>query len=125
VLEFQHGLGFEGLASDPTNGKPCNGRYLSVHQTTSSFSKQYQLAGGLRFAIAFFIALVGLAGGAREKLAKLNVLHALIAVFLLEFGADTIKNVFTQKNGQPTPSARNERRGGFSVMNRIPNGEPL
>jgi hypothetical protein len=78
---------------------------LSVRQTTSSFSKQYLLAGGLRFAIAFFIALVGLVGGARDQLAKLDVLPALIAVFLLGFGADTIKNVFTQKNGQPSPSA--------------------
>jgi hypothetical protein len=78
---------------------------LAVRQATSSFSKQYWLAGGLRFAIAFFLALVGLVGGARDQLAKLDVLPALIAVFLLGFGADTIKNIFAQKNGQPSPSA--------------------
>lgn len=82
---------------------------LTVRATTSSFSKQYWLAGGLRFAIAFFLALVGLVGGARDQLAKLDVLPALIAVFLLGFGADAIKNVLTQKNGQP--SAGNETRG--------------
>jgi hypothetical protein len=78
---------------------------LMVRPATSSFSRQYLLAGGLRFAIAFFLALVGLVGGARDQLAKLDVLPALIAVFLLGFGADTIKNAFTQKNGQPSPSA--------------------
>lgn len=78
---------------------------LPVRQTTSSFSMQYRLAGGLRFAIAFFLALVGLVGGARDQLAKLDFLPALIAVFLLGFGADTIKNIFTQKNDEPTASA--------------------
>jgi hypothetical protein len=82
---------------------------LTVREATSSFSKQYWLAGGLRFAIAFFLALVGLVGGARDQLAKLDVLPALIGVFLLGFGADTIKNVLAQKNGQP--SAGREMRG--------------
>jgi len=77
---------------------------LTVRQAGSSFAKQYWLAGGLRFAIALFLALVGLVGGARDQLVKLDVLPALIAVFLLGFGADTIKNVFTQKNGQPSAS---------------------
>ena len=92
-------------ATAATSGDVQLTHKLSVRQTTSSFSKQYLLAGGLRFAIAFFIALVGLVGGARDQLAKLDVLPALIAVFLLGFGADTIKNVFTQNNGQPSPSA--------------------
>ena len=79
-------------------------RTLTVRQPPSSFSKQHWLAGGLQFAIAFFLALVGLAGGARDQLAKLDLVPALIAVFLLGFGADTIKNVLAQKNGQPSPS---------------------
>lgn len=78
---------------------------LTVRDPTSSFSKQLWIAGGVRFAIAFFLALVGLVGGARDQLAKLDVLPALIAVFLLGFGADTIKNVLAQKNGQPSSSA--------------------
>jgi hypothetical protein len=77
---------------------------LTVRQPTSSFSKQLWIAGGVRFAIAFFLALVGLIGGARDQLAKLDVLPALIGVFLLGFGADTIKNVLAQKNGQASPS---------------------
>jgi len=40
-----------------------------------------------------------------DELAKLDVLPGLSAVFLLGFGADTIKNVFVQKNSQPSPSA--------------------
>jgi hypothetical protein len=77
---------------------------LTVRQAGSSFSKQYWLAGGLRFGIAFFLALVGLVGGARDQLAKLDVLPAMIGVFLLGFGADAIKSVFTQKDSQPSPS---------------------
>jgi len=75
-----------------------------VHKALPSFSTQYWFAAGLQFAIVFFLALVGLVGGARDQLAKLDVIPALIAVFLLGFGADTIKNVLARKDGQPSPS---------------------
>jgi hypothetical protein len=51
----------------------------------------------LRFFLALGIATVGLFAGAREQILKLDVFPALIAVFLLGFGSDRIKNLFTQR----------------------------
>ena len=50
--------------------------------------------------IALVIALIGLLAGAREQLTKLDVIPAAIAVFLLGFGADTIKNLISPKQVQ-------------------------
>jgi hypothetical protein len=43
------------------------------------------------------VALVALVAGARDQLLKLDILPGLVAVFLLGFGADSIKNLLTQK----------------------------
>jgi len=51
----------------------------------------------VRLAIALVIALIGLLAGAREKLDILDVLPAAIALILLGFGADTIKNLISPK----------------------------
>jgi hypothetical protein len=51
----------------------------------------------LRLLLALVIALIGLLAGAKEQLLKLDVLPALVAIFLLGFGADQVKNLFTQK----------------------------
>ncbi len=51
----------------------------------------------LRLGLALGIATVGLMAGAREQILKLDVFPALIAVFLLGFGSDRIKNLFTQR----------------------------
>jgi hypothetical protein len=77
---------------------------ILVRDSSSSFSRQEYFATALRFAIAFFFALVGLISGAQDQLAKLDVLPALIAVFLLGFGADTIKNILTQQTVPSTSS---------------------
>jgi len=51
----------------------------------------------LRVGIALFAALLALYGTAREQFAQLECLPGLVAVFLAGFGADTIKNLLTQK----------------------------
>ena len=48
-------------------------------------------------AVVLFIALLGLITGAREQVLKLDIVPGLIAVFLLGFGADAIKNLLTQR----------------------------
>jgi hypothetical protein len=45
----------------------------------------------------FFSALLALVGGAREQLAKMDVVPGLIGVFVLGFTADQIKNLLTQR----------------------------
>jgi hypothetical protein len=51
----------------------------------------------VRLAMTLVIALFGLLAGAKEQLLKLDVLPALLAVFMVGFGADQIKNLLTQK----------------------------
>lgn len=51
----------------------------------------------LKLAAALLIAIFGLVAGAQEQLMKLDILPGLIAVFLVGFGADTIKNLLTTK----------------------------
>jgi hypothetical protein len=50
----------------------------------------------VRFAIVLFATLLGLVAGAREQILKLDFIPGLIAVFLIGFGADTVKNILTQ-----------------------------
>ncbi|MGZ8842694.1 MAG: hypothetical protein ACXW18_03470, partial [Pyrinomonadaceae bacterium] len=53
---------------------------------------------GLKLSAALLIAVFGLVAGARTELLKLDILPGLIAVFLVGFGADTIKNLLTTKS---------------------------
>ena len=55
---------------------------------------------GLKLSAALLIAVFGLVAGAGDQIAKLDLLPALAAIFLLGFGADTIKNVFSAKPAQ-------------------------
>lgn len=52
----------------------------------------------LKLLAALFIAVFALVAGAKEQLLKLDILPGLIAVFLVGFGADTIKNLLTTKS---------------------------
>ena len=54
----------------------------------------------IRLAIPLIAALLGLIAGAKDQLLKLDLVPGLIAVFLVGFGADTIKNLLTRQNGQ-------------------------
>lgn len=51
----------------------------------------------VRFGIVFGATLLGLLAGGREQLLKLDLVGGVIAVFLLGFSADTIKNLITGK----------------------------
>jgi len=50
----------------------------------------------LKFGIAFFIAIIALFTGAKDQILKLDLISGMIAVFLLGFGADAIKNYMTK-----------------------------
>lgn len=54
-------------------------------------------AEAVRLVIVLIIALIGLLAGAREQIAKLDLVPAGIAIFMLGFGADTIKNLISPK----------------------------
>jgi hypothetical protein len=61
-------------------------------------------AEGLRFLIAFGVALAGLLSGAVAQLQKLDLVPATLAIVGLGFGADTVKNLLTQPPKAVTPS---------------------
>jgi hypothetical protein len=50
-----------------------------------------------RWAVGFFVALVGLFAGAKEKILTLDTAAAIFAVFLLGFGIDMAKNLLVSK----------------------------
>ena len=54
----------------------------------------------LKLMAALLIAVFALVSGAREQLLKLDILPGLIAVFLVGFGADTIKNLLTKSESE-------------------------
>ena len=60
----------------------------------------------LRLSLALGIAAFGLIVGAREQILKLDLLPALIAIFLLGFGSDRMKNLFAE----PSPPRRPLRK---------------
>jgi hypothetical protein len=72
---------------------------LEVPVSTSVVPKSWERTWieGLKLSAALMIAVFGLVAGAGDQIAKLDLLPALVAIFLLGFGADTIKNVFSPK----------------------------
>jgi hypothetical protein len=64
---------------------------------TSGLLSERTVTEGLRLTAALLIAVFGLVAGAKDQLAKLDVLPGLVAIFLVGFGADTIKNLLTSK----------------------------
>jgi hypothetical protein len=50
----------------------------------------------IKLVAALLIAVFALVAGAREQLLKLDILPGLIAVFMVGFSADTIKNLLTK-----------------------------
>ena len=55
-------------------------------------------AEAAKLAAALLIAIFGLVAGAQEQLGRLDIVPGLVAVFLVGFGADTIKNLLTTKS---------------------------
>ena len=53
--------------------------------------------GFARFGLALGPALLALVAGAKEQVLKMDCVPALIAIFLLGFGSDQVKNLLTQQ----------------------------
>lgn len=58
---------------------------------------QRSIIEGLKLAAALFVAVFALVSGAKDQLLKLDLLPGLVAVFVIGFTADTVKNLLTQK----------------------------
>jgi hypothetical protein len=68
--------------------------------TAAKFGSRTRIEA-MRFGIVLVATIVGLLGGAREQLMKLDVGAGLIAVFLIGFGADAIKNILVDRGAAP------------------------
>ena len=97
AVTFQDAGGHQVV--DPASHQPVQvTRDITVQPTRlSRLLGERTLAEGIRLAAALLIAVFGLVAGARDQLQKLDVLPGLVAVFLVGFGADTIKNLLSQK----------------------------
>jgi hypothetical protein len=51
----------------------------------------------LWLVLALFLALIGMIAGAKEQILKLDVVPAMIAIFLVGFGADQVKTLLTKR----------------------------
>ena len=87
-------------------GKPIkndDGQTITLKKEISVSSPKKERIGQrtkieyLNLVIALFIVLIGLLAGAKEQILKLDIIAGLIAVFLLGFGADTIKSILTPR----------------------------
>jgi len=72
---------------------------------TSWFSDRTWIEG-VRFAVVLFATILGLLGGAREQLMRLDVAAGLVAVFLIGFGADTVKNMLVDRGSTLEPAKK-------------------
>ena len=57
----------------------------------------------VRFGIVLVATVLGLLGGAREQLMRLDIAAGLVAVFLIGFGADAVKNILVDRSTAPDP----------------------
>jgi hypothetical protein len=69
------------------------------------FNRDRDRAEAVRFCVTLLPAIVGLLSGAREQFLKMDVSSALFAVFLLGFSSDTVKNLISKSQQEPTPAA--------------------
>lgn len=70
------------------------------HEWKKSRTGAIRVLETLWLVLAMFLALIGMIAGAKEQVLKLELVPAMIAIFLVGFGADQVKNLLTRK--QPT-----------------------
>jgi hypothetical protein len=90
---------FEGADGRPiaqVDGPLSLSRTINVAPAQRANNRARLGAEILRLSIALFVAVIALLAGARDQLTKLDMLQGLLAVFVMGFGADTIKNLVTQ-----------------------------
>lgn len=96
-------MSFRGLRGKPledASGNPLPPIKKTIEVGTdpdSSLVGDRTAAELVYLGIALIAAVIALVAGAKEQFLKLDLLPGLIAVFLLGFGADTIKNLLTPR----------------------------
>jgi len=86
--------------ADQTTPVAVVGQVPVGSDNTTWFSDRTWIEGA-RFAVVLFATILGLLGGAREQLMRLDVVAGLVAVFVIGFSADTVKNLLVDRGGTP------------------------
>jgi hypothetical protein len=71
-------------------------RFIELQAALPDSNASLRFAERVRFAITMGVALASLLSGALDQLGKLDFLPATVAIFVLGFGADAVKNLLTQ-----------------------------
>jgi hypothetical protein len=87
----------DGHAITDGAGNPLElAKEVTVNRTTVGHGLgERTRAEGLKLLAALLIAVFGLVSGAQDQLLKLDILPALVAVFLIGFSADSIRRLLT------------------------------
>jgi len=95
---YQVSVSFEDWEGRPVALPPETGGVSATVQPSGflRFGERFRLEL-IRLAVAIVVAEGALVAGAEEKLLKLDLVSGLLAVFLLGFGADWLKNLLTQR----------------------------
>jgi len=94
----------DGTMVEKADRKEGNKSIIATHHIELQKPKVKKQSGErakierIQLGVALLIAVFGLLAGAREQLMKLDVVSGLIGVFLLGFGADTVKNLITKQS---------------------------
>jgi hypothetical protein len=80
------------------NGKPLKNSLQKTFDLQKPERPSYSraLAEGIRFLIAFGVALAALLAGAMRQLDRLDFVPAMIAILAIGFAADSVKNLLSQ-----------------------------
>jgi hypothetical protein len=93
--------GADGKSISDDKGAPLVvSKTIQVLPQRGSNTRERLRAEILKLGIALGVALIALLGGAQEKLASLSLVQGLLAVFVMGFSANVVKDLITQ-NPQP------------------------
>jgi len=86
--------------ADQTDTVKVTENVTAGSDNTARFGSRTRIEA-VRFGIVLVATIVGLVGGARDQLMKLDVAAGIIAVFLIGFGADAVKNIIVDRGTVP------------------------
>ena len=91
------------LVSDQTNTVTVIDTDVTVGSDGQAWFGNRTWIEVVRFGIVLVATVLGLLGGAREQLMRLDIAAGLVAVFLIGFGADAVKNILVDRSTAPDP----------------------
>ena len=73
---------------------------VAIHARKNKLGMERTKLELIQLGVALAVILAALASGARDQLEKLDLLGAIVAIFVLGFGADVVKNLVARRTPQ-------------------------